>query len=193
MSHPLPMALALAMSFSCFSSCDRPYVETAGSPMVHSSIVPLAISGERSYRVRVALQPKSMWAGSHSEPVAIDSRVDGEVTLGALLRVQHHEALPATTATPIEATFNCGDVRVIARFAGEFLQLTLPDETLKLHQGISASGARYISHGDPETIFWNKGNSAKLEVRGRVYPVCFETSADSDTVSVLIAPLWPSN
>lgn len=85
--------------------------------MVHSSIAPLVISEERSYRVRVALQPKSMYAGSHSEPAAIDSLVDGEVTLGALLRLQHQEASPATTATPIEAVFSCGDVRVVARFA----------------------------------------------------------------------------
>lgn len=117
MSHPLPMALALAMSFSCFSSCECPHVETAGSPMVDSSIVPLVISDERSDRVHVALQPESMWAAWHREPVAIDSRVDGEVTLGILLRLQHHEASPATTAAPIEALFSCGDVRVVARFA----------------------------------------------------------------------------
>ena len=71
--------------------------------MVDSSIAPLAISGELSYRVRVALQPESMSAAWHGEPVAIDSCVDGEVTLGTLLLAQFVPTALVTGLTIVPA------------------------------------------------------------------------------------------
>ena len=240
-------ALALSTTLVVLSGCERPAIEaadeTAGDAAIDPHVAPLTITGELSYRVRIALHPESIavvalrdatdpdadpaaeqrieLAGRQvpiafelvadraaldpersysidatifslgapawqSEAVPIDTSTDA-LALGTLLLQPHREPPPAPpkrTATPIEAAFDCGDVRVTARFAGDVLQLTLPDETIELRQGISASGARYLSADDPGTLFWNKGDRATLQVRGLAYPVCVEAAAASDTGAV---------
>jgi len=153
-----------------------------------------ALNPERSYSIDGTIFSLGVPAW-RSEAVPIDMSADA-LALGTLLLQPHRESPPAPpkrterterterTATPIEAAFDCGDVRVTARFAGDVLQLTLPDETIELRQGISASGARYLSADDPGTFFWNKGDRATLEVRGLAYPVCVEAAAVSNTGAV---------
>lgn len=48
--------------------------------------------------------------------------------------------------------------------------LTLPDKTVTLPRAISGSGARYA---EGNTVFWTKGEGARLETGNKVYEKCF--------------------
>jgi heat shock protein HslJ/uncharacterized lipoprotein YbaY len=253
MCRHLLAALALAFPLSFLSGCERQPAELAGEPASDANTAPLTITGELSYRVRIALHPESTVvvalrdatdAGANpvaeqrielegrqvpiafrlvvdraaldpdrsyslggtiyslgapawrSESITIDTSA-GELTLGTLLMQPHREAAPAAVTTPIDAAFDCGEARVIARFAGAVLQLTLADETIEMRQSRSASGARYVSPDDPATLFWNKGDRATLEVRGLAYPECVEAppgpatgSARAGTDNTLLGEEW---
>jgi membrane-bound inhibitor of C-type lysozyme len=68
------------------------------------------------------------------------------------------------------------------------LILTADGENYKMKQAVSASGAKYEAVDDPTTVFWSKGASAFLTVKGKDYPgyetwapngvICLTDSAD---------------
>ncbi|MNK62773.1 Membrane-bound lysozyme inhibitor of C-type lysozyme precursor [compost metagenome] len=65
--------------------------------------------------------------------------------------------------------YTCSDTRFTARFEPEAAVLTFPDRELRLPQVVSGSGARY---SDGETTFWIKGESATLEIGGKLISDC---------------------
>lgn len=74
---------------------------------------------------------------------------------------------------PFTAELNCGQLPITARQQGaEGLLLNVRGEEFILSQAISASGARYVAEGEPETSLWFKGEQAWLVLRGDEYPLC---------------------
>ena len=77
--------------------------------------------------------------------------------------------LTLTQVTPTEpstsATYTCGNQIVSARFAGNAVDVTMNDETHRLQQTRSASGARY-ANADETLVFWDRGITALLVSRG---------------------------
>jgi membrane-bound inhibitor of C-type lysozyme len=48
--------------------------------------------------------------------------------------------------------------------------LTADGENYEMKPAVSASGAKYEAVGDPTTVFWSKGDSAFLTIKGKDYP-----------------------
>ncbi|HEY4133870.1 MAG TPA: MliC family protein [Alphaproteobacteria bacterium] len=81
-----------------------------------------------------------------------------------------------TTASPVDAVFNCGPTRVEARFMDRRMALFIDGKAYALQQDASASGARYTGRDLNTPIeFWNKGNEATLTFGTRQYPTCVQT------------------
>ncbi|MCO5786747.1 secreted protein containing HslJ-like protein [Pseudomonas sp. G11-1] len=78
---------------------------------------------------------------------------------------------------PFTAELNCGRLPISAKGDDDLL-LTVGDEQFALSRAISASGARYVAAGEPETSLWFKGQQAWLVLRGDDYPLC----APSDSI-----------
>lgn len=109
--------------------------------------------------------------------------VDGSaavVDLGTL-------AMTPYTAAPIRWTMRCGDEIITAWFQGDEARVQLGDETFEFRQVMAASGTRYIAVDDPTTLFWSKGNRARLTVRGKEYPEC---SPVLNAAEVLVGVEW---
>lgn len=78
------------------------------------------------------------------------------------------------------ATFVCPDNGVItADFSEGQVSVTLPDgRVYTLEQTISASGARFSNEGEA-VVFWNKGDSARVEENGQItYENCVTTNGE---------------
>jgi membrane-bound inhibitor of C-type lysozyme len=100
--------------------------------------------------------------------VAIDAAcADDEVQVEAI----RGTALSTAAALPRSKTlaFTCGDVEFLVRIGSSQVELVLADRTLVLPQVAAASGARYQ---EGRAAFWSKGNEARIEVEGKVYPGC---------------------
>lgn len=67
-------------------------------------------------------------------------------------------------------------MRLVASYEEGSVWLFLPEQTLRLPQVISASGARF---SDGQTTFWNKGVQARLEYQGQVFEDCLVDSYES--------------
>ncbi|HEY9723285.1 MAG TPA: MliC family protein [Oscillatoriaceae cyanobacterium] len=66
--------------------------------------------------------------------------------------------------------FGCEeDYTFTATFDDDSVLLKLPDRTVRLPHVLSADGARY---SDGQITFWNKGDSALLELGNRTYRNC---------------------
>ncbi len=63
----------------------------------------------------------------------------------------------------------CDGLRFTMQVEDRAARLTLPDRTILLPQVPAASGVRYR---DGTTEFWSKGDTARLELDGRVYADC---------------------
>ncbi len=70
------------------------------------------------------------------------------------------------------ASLRCGEQLVSVSQAGERLILVVGQERIAMRQVEAASGARFVAENDPSTIFWSKGDSATLALRGETYPEC---------------------
>lgn len=92
-------------------------------------------------------------------------------------------AVSADTAAspPVhEAVFTCGREIAHTRFQADTLDLRLGDESFRLNQVRSASGARYEGQsGNSPVLFWNKGREAILEIGGQSYPTCRQVDRPS--------------
>ncbi|WP_285276571.1 META domain-containing protein [Halopseudomonas bauzanensis] len=78
---------------------------------------------------------------------------------------------------PFTAELNCGRLPISAKGDDDLL-LTVGAEQFVLNRAISASGARYVAEGEPETSLWFKGEQAWLVLAGDEYPLC----VPSDTI-----------
>jgi putative lipoprotein len=77
-----------------------------------------------------------------------------------------------TGATPPPSrtvVFACDEGEFLVRTSPGQVELVLPDRTLVLPQVSAASGAKYQ---EGRNLFWNRGNEARIEVEGKVYPAC---------------------
>lgn len=86
------------------------------------------------------------------------------------------EPMPAPDPVP----YQCGDLRIEARFVKDRVDLLLPDRVLALPAAVSASGARYAD-GDGN-VFWSKGVEATLTLEGADTVPCMQTDARSPWV-----------
>jgi uncharacterized lipoprotein YbaY len=66
----------------------------------------------------------------------------------------------------------CGSTPVTVSGHGDAVDMQINGRTITLHQAVSASGARYVAENDPDTVFWSKGNTATITLKGTVLPPC---------------------
>lgn len=79
---------------------------------------------------------------------------------------------------PFHAELNCARLPITATQQNDDqLLLSARGEQFVLTQAISASGARYVAEGEPETSLWFKGEHARLVLQGVEYPHCAPTGA----------------
>ena len=79
---------------------------------------------------------------------------------------------------PFHAELNCARLPItVAQQNDDQLLLSAKGEQFVLTQAVSASGARYIAEGEPETSLWFKGEQARLVLQGVEYPHCAPSTA----------------
>ena len=79
---------------------------------------------------------------------------------------------------PFHAELNCARLPITATQQNDDqLLLSANGEQFVLTQAISASGARYVAEGEPETSLWFKGEQARLVLQGVEYPQCASSAA----------------
>lgn len=79
---------------------------------------------------------------------------------------------------PFHAELNCARLSITATQQNDDqLLLDAKGEQFVLTQAISASGARYVAEGEPETSLWFKGEQARLVLQGVEYPQCAPSAA----------------
>ena len=78
-------------------------------------------------------------------------------------------ATPPAPAPPQVSVFVYDEGEFHIRMNPGRVELVLPDRTLVLPNVPAASGARYEGW---QTLFWNQGNEARLEIDGKVYTGC---------------------
>ncbi len=83
-------------------------------------------------------------------------------------------------SAPQAFAWRCGDQLIQTEQFGDKLRLQLGDAQYNLLQAETASGARYVTVDDPTTLFWSKGESARLMIRGHAYSECVR----ADTAAV---------
>lgn len=88
------------------------------------------------------------------------------------------------TADERRVSYQCGSVAVSALFGPETVQLSGDKGMMTLTRTPSASGAKYVKkdsneteHTDTETLFWEKGETALLQIDGQAYPDCVAVRA----------------
>jgi membrane-bound inhibitor of C-type lysozyme/uncharacterized membrane protein len=86
------------------------------------------------------------------------------------------EQAPTTDqAEPQTFVFECGEgYSFVARIEGERIWLFLPDKTIPLPHVPAASGTKY---SDGVTVFWSKGEEARLEMEGEEPRICTNNRA----------------
>lgn len=78
----------------------------------------------------------------------------------------------AVEAEGSAANLRCGTQDIFVSLADDRMMLVVGQERITMRQVEAASGARFVAENDPSTIFWNKGESATLALRGETYPEC---------------------
>ena len=162
------------------SIADRPAVEIARTTIAPAGQVPIRfelrypadqIAGDHRYGIRAAI----LWPSgarmfvSTTQYSAFDTGQSADLAI-LVQRVSETAAAADTT----RALFECGDdVFFAMRFGDGQATLSAPkflgNDSIVLQQAETASGARYVA-GD--TIFWNKGDLATLQIGGRTFIDC---------------------
>ncbi len=70
------------------------------------------------------------------------------------------------------ASLRCGEQDISVAMTDDRMVLFVDQERISMRQVEAASGARFVAEHDPTTIFWSKGDSATLAIRGETYPEC---------------------
>lgn len=66
----------------------------------------------------------------------------------------------------------CGPTPVTVSGQGDSVTMEVQGQTITLDRSVSASGARYVAKDDPDTVFWSKGNTATITLKGTTLPTC---------------------
>jgi len=140
---------------------DRRPSEGAQVPLPFS----LSVDGDAAVTLRAALTVEGAprWL---SAPVAVEAGTE-DVDLGSV-------PLRAFQPMGFASTLRCGDVTVELGFLGEDPRLRIGATYLDLARERTASGAKYVADGDPETWIWTKGHMATLSLNGTELPDCVE-------------------
>lgn len=79
-----------------------------------------------------------------------------------------------TSAVPASAElkFVCGTENISFGHVGDRAVLTTSSGSFDLRPVTTASGAKYVAVTDSTTSFWNKGDKATLEIKGKMLPDC---------------------
>ncbi|MGB1477510.1 MAG: META domain-containing protein [Marinobacter salsuginis] len=80
------------------------------------------------------------------------------------------------TSQPVSGSYACGqlDIAVSGSENSDLISVDYLDRRILLKPEVSASGALYVTPGDDQTRFWNKGEKATLTIRGQTYPECLQ-------------------
>ncbi len=125
-------------------------------------------------------------AASRLAPVATPVAAFATLFAGALAAVPMAVAQPQasleTFVYPADEgsqaqTLYCGRQPVTAQMLGQWMAITLNDDTRMLMPVRAASGARYQAVGDSDTEFWGKGDLATLTWSGNALPTCAPQNA----------------
>jgi heat shock protein HslJ len=81
------------------------------------------------------------------------------------------------------SAFRCGEHVIRVGFAGDSAVMDTGTERLVLQPVRAASGARYEAESDPDTWFWNQGDSALVSLAGTQLPECTMSLPMGDTPS----------
>lgn len=133
-------------------------------------VEPGRIDPRHRYAVRARIldpQGALRWTSTQAYPVitgghpgSVDVQVEG------IRSPTGPDAAPVSSRTLI---FVCDAGEFHVRMSPGQVELVLPDRTLVLPQVPAASGARYQ---EGQTLFWDRGNEARLEIDGKVYTGC---------------------
>lgn len=117
------------------------------------------------------------------------------ISLLCLFSIIGCEPQPSQTAHPKNVESNqvttdkkssnyiCAHLLVKSDLVADNLTLTIEDKSYQLSQTESASGSKYISQNKAVT-FWQKGDSASLEINGQRYNNCEKVTVQQATASL---------
>lgn len=131
--------------------------------------IPEAIDRSHRYAITASIldsQDGVIW--TTEEPVVISFN-EPEKPIAILLQRAINPNAIAPPAVNTGMAFKCDELEFIAKFAANQVQILLAGRTLTLPHVVSGSGARY---SDGNNTFWNKGNTALLELNGVSYTGC---------------------
>lgn len=131
--------------------------------------IPSAINRSHRYAVRASIldsQDELLWTSTEAHPVLFNE-ADKPLTIMVERVVNANTVVPPLARKGV--AFKCDEIEFIAKFEANKVQILLAGRSLTLPQVISGSGARYA---DGSTTFWNKGNTALLEMNGISYKGC---------------------
>lgn len=83
----------------------------------------------------------------------------------------------ASEASHPFSQWRCARQPIQTRMLGQLMEVVVAGESRVLMQAMSASGARYVAPGDPDTEFWGKGGVANVSWSGTALPTCVEDGA----------------
>src|SRR5262249_32884596 len=117
-------------------------------------------------RTSITVSGRPQWRSA-----AVNITPAANVDLGVLQLSRVREITSGTTYT-------CGGEQVEFDLVGDRQILRARGSDYSLTQAPSASGARYVAIGAPETSFWSKGESAMVVITGETLPECVKTSVE---------------
>ena len=133
------------------------------------------------YAVEVAIR-QGVNVSWRSEPVTV-ALDEAPVDIGEV-RLNPYKVLAFQTV------FQCGNVTARFGMDGNQLALVVDGRTFQMAETRAASGARYEAAGDPETVFWSKGEEAMLTVAGEDHPTCRPLAEPVSGRTVLPGAPW---
>lgn len=143
---------------------------------------------DKAYSLHAALllEGQALWV---NEGIEIGAR-SGVLDLRTIW-LERAPSEPGSSA----ASLRCGEQEISVSLAGDRLMLFVGHERIAMRQVEAASGARFVADHDPSTIFWNKGESATLALRGETYPECERVPAQNEASNEVVQargnePAW---
>lgn len=135
-------------------------------PLPFELSVPAGVAARVVAGIRVDGRPR--WIGD------IVSRAPGygPLDLGSLI-------LRAADPLLFPSTYRCGDREIRVGLLDDNAVMEIGDERFTLVRAISGSGARYEAEGDRKTVFWSKGETAFVSLRGEQLAECHRIARDA--------------
>ncbi|MCC5868845.1 MAG: META domain-containing protein [Gammaproteobacteria bacterium] len=143
---------------------------------------------EKRYSLHAALllEEQALWV---NEGIAIGAQ-SGVLDLRTVW-LERAPVEPGSSAVSLR----CGELDISISVVDDRLTLFVGQERTSMRQVEAASGERFVAENDPSTIFWYKGDSATLSLRGETYPECEPVPARSEASGEVVQargnePAW---